>query len=543
MTAPPKGLVARRTISELAEAWLRLDGRPFSLVNYPMFRSIYDGRYKRTLLMTCRQVGKSTLLATFSIIESILIDFFRTLFVAPTQEQTHKFSTSRVGKTIIFSPLIKQHFVGSATTNRVLSRMFKNGSEINFSYAIDDPDRARGNSADRLSLDEVQDMILSIVEPVLRECLSESIYQFQNWGGTPKTNENAIQYLWETSSQTEWVLKCDGCNKYNIIRTEKSFSPAGPICLSCAKLLNPRNGLWIDMKKDMDVKGFHISRAIMPRNVPAAWTRQTDIELATELWKEVYAKLEGRNAYPISKFRNEVIGVSDSVGRRVVTIEMLREASTGPFILRKPVMNQNMMGVAKVAAGIDWSGGGTMMTSRTVLWIFGWIPSRDLYRTLYYQIYPGMNPVDEVMDIAQTLQMYGNIGLVACDRGEGNMPTDMLRKKFDPRRVVKIHYSAESKKYVKWDPEASLYVVNRTVAVDSMMSALYRHEIEFPKDLAASGPIRPPFEDILNEFEEVNRRGNKIWDHSPDKPDDCLHAMIFARLALQLLTNSVDLSS
>jgi hypothetical protein len=41
--------------------------------------------------------------------------------------------------------------------------------------------------------------------------------------------------------------------------------------------------------------------------------------------------------------------------------------------------------------------------------------------------------------------------------------------------------------------------------------------------------------DILNEYEDVTQMGKKVWRHSPQKPDDCLHAGLFGWLAAKII--------
>ncbi len=64
-------------LSHVAKRLLWLDGKPFSLGDYPMFRTVNDGRFRDTLLMCARQVAKSTSLANFIIAESVALPFFR----------------------------------------------------------------------------------------------------------------------------------------------------------------------------------------------------------------------------------------------------------------------------------------------------------------------------------------------------------------------------------------------------------------------------------------------------------------------------------
>jgi len=535
-----------KTRSEFAQSIIHVDGNPINFINYPMFRGIYDGPYKKMLLFTCRQVGKSTTIGAFEIAESALVPHFKNLFISPSKEQTHRFSTLKVGKMINYSPLIKKLFVTAKTNNRVFSREFSNGAEINFSYADDDADRVRGLSGDRLCLDEVQDIILDVVMPVVQECLSESKYQYEIYCGTPKTNENGIEYYWRNSTQTEWVMKCTGCNKYSAIRSEKQFGKFGPVCTKCQTYLNPLLGTWVDTNddKDVEIKGFHISRAIMPKNVPICWPEGELRDKAKEKWKNVINKLEGPQAYPLAQFRNEVIGVSDSQGRRLVTLETLNSMKTGP---RFQIMGDaiTLRNITRIAAGVDWSGGGTQNKSRTVLTIIGRVNGTEgKNRLLYYKMLPGLNPVDEVNEIFQTIQKNNtNEGIiVGCDAGEGNMGTDMLRKKFsNPKKVIKFRYSGALKSYIKWDPEGNYYSVNRTASIDSIMSSLNQSKWEFPRE--PEGIMDTGFSDILNEYEEVTREGRKFWSHSPTKPDDFLHSLNFARIALQLLIGELDLTS
>jgi len=526
--------------SEYATRLLRVDGKPTDFDNYPMFRAIYDGNYPHLLLKTSRQVGKSTTIANNSIVESVVYPFFHTVFVSPSSEQTRRFSSLKLGPTIQYSPLVKRYFLGGEA-NRVFLRTLSNGSVIALSYAEDDPDRIRGLTADRYCLDEIQDIVLEDVEPVVAECARNSEFQYSTQCGTPKTNENAIESRWQASTQTEWTIKCESCNTYNAIRSEKSFSPAGPICLKCSGLINPRTGFWLDFNPGAKVKGFHISRAIMPKNIPACWNEGTpEYERAIKLWTDVFDCLDGPNPYPLHKFRNEIIGVSDSVGRRIITIEQLRALCTGSKISEVPSNIINMEGVGHIGAGIDWSGGGKKGVSRTVLIIVGLVAGPKV-KILYYEIFPGTNPLIESERIAKVLNQYQLAKVIACDAGEGNMQADVLRRTVHQgaEKIVKMRY-VTSDFYARWKKDERCYHINRTRSIDSVMTSLNRGDWIFPADDPNTEII---FKDILSEYEDVTSEGRKIWDHAPAQPDDCLHAMNYARMALQIASGVLDLTS
>jgi hypothetical protein len=554
------------TRSQFAEKLLVWEGKQFSLTDYPMFRAVYDASPQKMLLKTCRQVGKSMTLSTFAIGECLAIPHFKTFFIAPTKEQTQTFSVSRVGKFILFSPLVRDIFVDTDTTNRVLARYFSHGSQIEFSYASDDADRCRGRSCDRLMLDEVQDMSLDVILPVIKECLAASKRgSYETYCGTPKSMENGIEHLWEASSQTEWAVKCPGCGKHSILVSETQVGRRGPVCKNCDKYLNPREGVWVDMHRlppDEDgqvyqTKGYHISRLIMPQYVPAAWPEGAQRDAALAKWKkDVLQNLEGSSAYPISVFRNEVLGISDSQGRRLVSREMLQVACDGPLISRTPT-RENLNQVTKIAVGLDWSGGGTATTtgdggvqikSRTVMTIIG---KMGLGRTrlLYFKIFPGTSPLSEFEEIFETLALYDRTThfkmFIGGDAGEGNMSMDMLRNKIqNPQRVIKFRYSGNAAAYMSWNRKGKFVTVNRTISIDSLMTSFIRKEFQFPSE--PSNVMDQPFKDIMAEYEEVIGQSGatrKVWRHAPNQPDDFLHSLNFARMALQIANNEINLTS
>ena len=169
-----------------------LDGQPLSLEHYPMYDAIYDGVYNKVLLKTGRQVAKSTTGASFIISDSIGTPFFKTYYISPSQEQTRKvFAHPNRQDAGVFAGRPKALHRRKEHRQRALARILKNGSEMAFTYALDD-DRARGYSADRCFFDKVQDMLYEPVVPVIEECMANSKYAYSMYAGTPKTFENTI---------------------------------------------------------------------------------------------------------------------------------------------------------------------------------------------------------------------------------------------------------------------------------------------------------------------------------------------------------------
>ena len=203
--------------SDLAQKLIFLDGRPFNLDGYEPHYSFYNSSSDKILLMCGRQVAKSTTLANFMIAQSVATPQFKSLFVAPSKEQSSKFSNTRVMKSMRYSPLIKKYYIDAKRTNSVMTRMLTNGSEMYFSYCISDPDRVRGISADAVYYDEIQSMMLREIIPVINECMGASPHKKNVFCGTPLSAENDIEIMWQESVQYEWTVFCDSCKKWNIL--------------------------------------------------------------------------------------------------------------------------------------------------------------------------------------------------------------------------------------------------------------------------------------------------------------------------------------
>ena len=474
--------------------------------------------------MCGRQVGKSVSAAGFSIVDSICTPFFKTLYISPSLKQTSTFSTTRVGKILQHSPDVKPFTKGSS--DNVFLKILANGSELLFSYATDNPDRARGISADRVVYDEVQNIIYDEVVPVINECLANSPHAYTSYMGTPLTMENTIQFIWENSTQAEWCVKCESCRKHSFYRTTKGIGKKGIECLHCSKYVNPRNGVWVDMNpipKDVDpddpirlrAKGFHVPQLILPQNIedPDRWNRI----------------LEKLNLYTEAKFKNEVLGVSDSLGARLLTQDDLYKACSASASIKDAI---KVSSYPNVVAGVDWSGGGSKGKSRTCCWIFGVDSIGDLH-TQWFKIYPDQNPVEVVEDIAAQIAKY-RVGLVVGDAGEGALANSLLRKELLGTPVFQAQYGSSSTP-IKWNG-VDRYMVDKTTLIDNFMMKIKKGGVSYfirpEMDLA--------FKDMLSLYEEVTVSGKKIWTHSPANPDDAFHAQVFAWIAAKVVTKNLE---
>jgi len=525
MLATPQPL-GQFTRYYVAQKLFWLDGKPYSLHDYPFMLAIFDTGATDVLMKTSRQISKSTSCACLMLSGSIMRDHFKTLYIAPLREQTSRFSNTRLSKIIHYSPLVRRLYVDPTLPNNVLLQILKNGSEMSLSYAWDDPDRVRSITADHEFLDEVQDILYEAVIPVIKECMSNSDYGFTTYAGTPKSMENTIEYLWQQSTKSEWIMKCEGCGSHQFIDSTKSIGQKGVVCVKCNHDINPRLGQWYEFNPAAKIRGYHVSQPMLPRNT----------EMRSR-WERILAKLE---TYSETKFKNEVLGISDAIGSRFISQDELVAMCQDYYVDRPPIPHV-IHDVRAVAAGVDWAGNGKGYTSRTVIWIWGLMPDFRL-KTLYFQIFPEANCVQDVEEVAKILEDF-SVRYVIGDAGEGAVANSMLRNRLGQHRVGQAQYGGGAGfiKLIGWNKQGTKYLINRTAAIDSFMMQLKKQGIIYcnPRQMAT------PIQDILAEYETTITAhggvGKKVWLHAPSQPDDCLHAQIFGWFAMKVLQGDIEL--
>ena len=510
------------TKSKLVESLLYIDGKPISLRDYPWSPDIYDRGSPDIILKSGRQCSKSTLTSNFIISESIARSHWRTLYVSPSESQTSKFSTTRLTKTLMYSPLVKRNFCGYGSTANVFLKVMSNGSEIALSYAQDDADRIRGISADRVCLDEVQDSDVISLLPVIKECAANSSFGHMLYCGTPKTSDNGIQWLFDQSTQSEWVMSCDGCGLSNYIDSTRSIGTKGIICVKCGHALNARNGQWIDLKPGAKIKGYHISQLILPLNseVPSRWARI----------------LEKLDMYSQSAFLNEVLGISDALGTRLIGLADLCTLCDPNLVPDASFQMKDRQKFQFIAMGVDWSGGSgnANAMSRTSCTVVG-LTHDGRYKVLHHKIFPpGTAPVEEVRQVAAIATKFSP-KLLLCDAGGGAVANSLLAEQIPADSIFQVQLGSQAKP-LRWN-QADRYIADKTTLIDTFMLSVKRGSWIFP----AEKYCKTMFDDVLSEFEEVSENSNrKLWRRSPLLPDDSLFSLVFAQCAIKVLKNEFD---
>lgn len=432
------------TLVPILPLLLNLDESPYSLVDHFPFEGLFETAMPRkTVVLTGRQVSKSTSIAAHGVVLAAARRRFQTLYVTPLFEQIRRFSSNYVRPFIEESP-IRPMLIGVGTEKSVLQRSFKNKSIMHFSYASLTADRARGIKADRCAFDEVQDLDPDHI-PIIEESMSHSSYGISQYTGTPKTRDNTIEVKWEQSSMAEWVIKCSACKKYNIpsldhdldkmigpwhedIGEFKNGKRPGTICAKCGKAVDPRTGRWVHRHAERRqlFAGYHIPQIIMPIHYSNP-----------EKWSVLLSK---RNLMGAATFYNEVLGESCDIATKLVTKTELERAGS---------LNKNTEEEAVKKLGhyqhrvlaVDWGGGGEEGVSYTAVAVMGFRLDGHI-DVIYGKKLP--NPQDHVGEARECRRLFSRFHcqLLAHDyTGAGNLrETVMVQTGMAQERLMPISY-------------------------------------------------------------------------------------------------------
>lgn len=522
--------IAQIPRSSLLPHFFKINGKDFSLTDFPQFKVLYDAPYVPQLMYMCgRQVAKSTNLSRYEVLNCLQIPHFQVLYVAPLQAQTMHYSSMYLReaiKTCALARHMQNIEAADEEIGPVIKQMghqsFANGAGIKLTYAKTSADRARGIFCDELDCDEIQDHLVDNLNVILHS-LTQSEYGLRRYTGTAKTLDNTIEFFWQQSSQAEWVVQCSHCNHWNIPNKDgdvlSMIQIHGPSCIRCGQVLDVRKGEWVHAfpEREFTFSGYHIPQIVVP-----------SIVYNQRRWNELLGKMR----LPIATVYQEVLGISSSVGARLITQEDIDKYCTLPSVqeMAKPEWRRRY---PVIVAGIDW--GVAEQTSFTVLTILG-IRQDGKMHVLWAKRYAGFDTDTLLRDIAQTCRYY-KVCLVAADFGMGFAQNTMLTHRFN-LPVIQVGYTRQQQ-LMSYRPILGYprWTVDKVTALELMFWGIRYGHFAFPPK--AESDVYTS--DLLSPYEEIREeRGleSKAFVRNPNVPDDFANALCFAMLGGLRLTGS-----
>lgn len=512
------------TTSAFAEAIIRVRGRKLDFGRYKPLKTIYDLEPLTIVVRAGRQIGKSVMLGGVITVKSIAHKHFTTLFLSPLAQQTSRFSSMYLDD-FLSSPLVRKHFVDSASKKNVHEKSLSNGSKIYLSYAeIEaDADRVRGIAADSLYWDEIQE-VSSDALPVVEETISASDYGFRRYTGTSKTLNNTLEYKFRDSCQCHWAVKCPHCNHYNVpydfdICLRMCSLDTGPCCEKCKCVLDMSKGAWLAARpQEKRSIGFSIPQLVIPfRTEPKKWA---------EL-REKVAK------YPVGKLANEVFGLPIGLGGRILSESEAMACCNSSKSSWDDCWAQDTRGINSVVLGVDWSVTASEK-SFTIISVLGFDYSGKCY-LMYSERVNSVNILDQVKRVEKIYRDF-NAQAIGSDRGVGVLQCQLLAQSLGADRVFPINY-VNAKVPIRYDSSGLYYAADRTMSMDTvfMKMKIGRDRFECPAWSLTSFPF---WQDCLSIFEEETLAGKRVFRHDEDIPDDSFHSVVFGNVAHMILTGN-----
>lgn len=547
------------SIAPFLPAIFKWENKPVTLEDYFYFESLFNVlRPLKVILKLARQLGKTMQMCMTGVARPAFISDYKTLFVTPLFEQCRRMSSNYCRPLIDNSPF-RPLWSGPGINRNVLQRSFRSGGRIQFTFAFNSVDRARGIFADELCIDEIQDFNHKFI-PILAECLNVSKWKIIQLGGTPKTTDNSVEVNWRESSQAEWFIPCP-CGKWNIpsiefdlLKMVGKFTPdiskerPGCVCAECGRPLNP-NGFegkparWVHRfeEKKMEFSGFHVPQVIAPIHC----CRAKD-------WEILVKKSKGEMGYSEQQYHNEVLAESSGLGMQLISEEELQAASILPWKNNPKSMDVvNRIRLADYqyrALGVDWGGGGEEGVSLTAHAVAG------LKRDGSIDILWGrklLTPLDHNREAGETLHTYNafRCNLLAHDfNGSGDLRETMI-KNTEPtiaKRLFRADYKfggprVRLRKPTDEEPR-KIYRMNRTRCILTVLQAIRKGKLRFFQYDYVNKDERGLLTDFvyLLENKSVTKRGADIYTigcHASFS-DDFVHAVVYACCALWHSTGS-----
>lgn len=336
--------------SQFVEHFINLSSsKPFRFTGREYFRPIYDSDATLELFKTGRQCAKSTYLCNRIVTRASTIRGLQALYVAPKSEQSKMFSRQKIDPAISYSPRLKPFLKlsagGSVISKNILNfYCFLSGSYVKLSTTYNGVDRDRGISINDLYVDEVQDQLSNDID-ILKEGQSAADVKYLCYAGTPKSMGNYIERLWQDSKQIVWMMRCGGCNTWQLPNIEDNIKETGLLCKKCGKRLEVLNGEWVSLNSKGKYNGWHISQLMrLVNGMPGRLEWKTD-EGIHGIWDK-FTTLEPE------RFNNEVLGFSFDSATNPLTYQEIKDCSFEN--LKKQEKNDTTFFSNLVVMGIDW---------------------------------------------------------------------------------------------------------------------------------------------------------------------------------------------
>jgi hypothetical protein len=244
-------------------------------------------------------------------------------------------------------------------------------------------------------------------------------------------------------------------------------------------------------------------------------------------WDEILKK---RETYTTQQFKNEVMAEFADVGMRPITRRELERCCKADLDMSDKHLEQceKWSMSYPIYAGLDWGTGTQGYTVLTLGSYFG----GSKFRIFYVKRFEGReaDPLYQLSLIAHLLRKY-NVKFTGADYGFGFVQNAKLQDAFAESEMLycQFYNSHNPKKRFAYSKGTGRYVLHRSQMMSNLFNIMKSKQIDLPKWEAFERPYGHDILNIVAVYDEVTRLIR--YDHSPDRPDDTFHSILYCFLA------------
>ncbi len=512
----PKVLLSK---SQAIQKYLLTDkGTPFDFVDRPYWHEIYNSKSRYKAIQTSRQVGKSLSNAADVLIHALGERNKSILYCTATEKQLSDFRTKKILKQFAVNKSLKVRSINSSCINNADLITFINNSSINFRAIGQNVDSARGLVAERIYLDEAQDIPEEHQHVVMESATTYKDTSAYIISGTPKGDRNIMNQLYLESSQNEWIIYCPSCGEDNPplgmdhIDIEKPYL----FCSLCKQSISMNDGRWVAQNPESTRLGYRMCELMKPE---CTWSNEAHNGI-----------LDRYDKYSQETFLNEVMGLPYFPGEQLINLHELEACCSSDEMLSTDTVPDRFKREHMLGA-IDWSlKSDGVQHSYTIFSIAYFNIDLKIEVVFVKRFYgPEWENPDTVLDEIARLAHKYHVKIIATDWGVGHKENLRLRPKLSGIQVFEIMYN-DSPKVVQWDFETKILKVGKTSSLDLVFHHLRKGLFRFPQ----AKTMQPYFDDILNVYEafDIDHR-KKTYKRGSKGSDDFLQLLNYFLLLSQ----------
>lgn len=231
-------------------------GDKLDFYNHPYLWDIYGDWTPKQTYKKAAQVGLSTtkVIKVINAAKQNKMDF---IYSFPTYDLARKMVSSKVNRLIANNKIFQEY-----TADQDSIEQKRIGKNMIYFQGTSNEQAAIALPADGYICDERDRSDPKIVS-MFSSRLQHSKWKWEWDLSNPSVPENGVDVSWQESDQKEWFVRCEGCNRDQIL-TMESIRGSMFICNKCGRELNRRDGRWIKRFQDRERSGYHLSTLMNP---------------------------------------------------------------------------------------------------------------------------------------------------------------------------------------------------------------------------------------------------------------------------------------